>query len=413
MFSFIKNSSFFTLFISALFLLITSCIDDTSETDQEWVGTWSTSQQLTEPRNNPPEPGLNGNTIRQIVHVSVGGDELRFRVSNEFGDEPVEITEIHIAKSLGASAIDTRTNTALTFDGESALTLQPGDAALSDPFSFKLEKLSNVTITIHIESIGEEITGHPGSRTTSYIVEGSDVTAEEFSDPVTTDHWYLIDAIDVKAPNHFAAVAVLGNSITDGRGSGTNKQNRWPDELSRRLQNNENTDHVAILNQGIGGNCVLKACLGPAAIDRFERDVLNQTGVEWLIILEGINDIGGVRTEEQADQLVQDLTAAYERMIEKTHEQNIKVYGATMLPFGGSFYDRPESERARQEVNEWIRNSGEFDAVIDLDKALGDPENPTELLPEADDGDGLHPSERGHRLIAEAIDLSLFENSLE
>lgn len=404
---------FFTIAISGFLLLLTACSNNTSEINQEWVGTWSTSQQLTEPRNNPPEPGLNGNTIRQIVHVSVGGDELRFRVSNEFGDEPVEITEIHIAKSLGASAIDTRTNTALTFDGESALTLQPGDAALSDPFSFKLEKLSNVTITMHIESIGEEITGHPGSRTTSYIVEGSNATAEEFSDPVTTDHWYLIDAIDVKAPNHFAAVAVLGNSITDGRGSGTNKQNRWPDELSRRLQANDNTNHVAVLNQGIGGNCVLKACLGPAAIDRFERDVLNQTGVEWLITLEGINDIGGVRTEEQADQLVQDLTAAYEQMIEKAHEQNIKVYGATMLPFGGSFYDRPESERARQEVNEWIRNSGEFDAVIDLDKALGDPENPTELLPEANDGDGLHPSERGHRLIAEAIDLSLFENSLE
>ncbi|HBQ58921.1 MAG TPA: GDSL family lipase [Balneolaceae bacterium] len=393
-------------------LLLSGC-STSSDINTKWVGSWSTAQQLTEPRNNPPEPGLNGNTIRQIVHVSVGGEELRFRISNKFGAEPVEITEIHVAKSLEGSSIDSATNTALTFSGESAITLQPGEAALSDPFSFDLEKLSNVAITMHIESIGQEITGHPGSRTTSYILEGNHVTAAEFSDPVTTDHWYLIDAIDVKAPEHFTSVVTLGNSITDGRGSGTNKQNRWPDELSRRLQANQETQDVAVLNAGIGGNCVLRDCLGPAAVDRFERDVLNQTGVKWLIILEGINDIGGVRSDEQADELVQDLAAAYEQMIQKAHAQDIKVYGATMLPFGGSFYDRPASERARKGINEWIRNSGKFDAVIDLDKALEDPENPGQLLPVADDGDGLHPSERGHQLIAEAINLSLFEEPAE
>ncbi|MDZ7689597.1 MAG: SGNH/GDSL hydrolase family protein [Balneolaceae bacterium] len=163
--------------------------------------------------------------------------------------------------------------------------------------------------------------------------------------------------------------------MTDGRGSGTNEQNRWPDELARRLQDNSRTQHVGVLNQGIGGNCVLRACLGPAALSRFERDVINQTGARWLIILEGINDIGQAQGAEQAEKVAQGLIEAYQKMIKKAHSQDIKVYGATLMPFGGSFYDGPEREEARQTVNEWIRTSGAFDAVIDLDKALRDPDN--------------------------------------
>ncbi len=397
---------FLTLsFVLILFLLINCTPPKTSD---KWVGTWSTSQQLTEPRNMPPEPGLSGNTIRQVVRVSIGGDDLRLRVSNEFGTEPVSINYVQIASSLGGSTIDVATNASVIFNGSSSLTIQPGEAALSDPFDFTLEALSNVAITMYIESVGDELTGHPGSRTTSYILEGDHVSDAEFENSVNTDHWYLIDAIDVKAPEHFAAVATLGNSITDGRGSGTNKQNRWPDELSKRLRANPETEHIAVLNQGIGGNCVLRACLGPAAIERFERDVLNQPGIKWLIIMEGINDIGGVRTEEQAEEIATALTAAYEDMIAQAHEAGIKVYGATLLPFGGSFYDRPASEQARSAVNEWIRTSGKFDGVIDLEKALEDPDNPGKLLLVADDGDGLHPSEVGHRMMAEAVDLSLF-----
>ncbi|MDR8393349.1 SGNH/GDSL hydrolase family protein [Aliifodinibius sp. S!AR15-10] len=376
--------------------------------ETEWQGTWSTSQQLTEPRNMPPEPGLNGNTLRQVVHVSLGGDRLRVRLSNEFGTEPVSITAAQIAASDGGSAIKPDTDQALEFDGESAITIPPGEAVLSDPFSFNLEPLSNVALTLHISKISSDVTGHPGSRTTSYIQTGNHVSAPEMPDAAQTEHWYIIDAIDVMAPDSAAAVATLGNSITDGRGSGTNQQNRWPDELARRLQNNPHTQHVAVLNQGIGGNCVLRDCLGPAGLSRFQRDVLNQTGVSWLIILEGINDIGQAKGAKAAEQVAQDLINAYQKMINQAHSQNIKVYGATLMPFGGSFYDGPEREQARQKVNEWIRNSGAFDAVIDLDKALRDPDNPSQLLPAADTGDHLHPNETGHRLIAEAVDLSLF-----
>lgn len=395
-------------------LLMIACSGSQSgsstEADQEWVGTWSTSQQLTEPRNMPPEPGLSGNTLRQLVHVSLGGSRLRVRLSNAFGTEPVSINAAHIAVSDSASAIYPDTDQPLKFDGQTAITIPPGEAALSDPFSFNLQPLSNVAITLRINSISSDVTGHPGSRTTSYIQNGNHVSAPELPGAAQTNHWYLIDAIDVMAPDSAAAVVTLGNSITDGRGSGTNEQNRWPDELARRLQNNPGTQHVAVLNQGIGGNCVLRKCLGPAALSRFERDVLNQTGVRWLIILEGINDIGQAQGADQAEQVAQDLIDAYQKMIKQAHSQDIKVYGATLMPFGGSFYDGPEREQARQTVNEWIRTSGAFDAVIDLDKALRDPDHPTRLLPAADTGDHLHPNETGHRMMAEAVDLALFIN---
>jgi len=396
------------LFLIAIITGLSACSSSPEKEPLEWTGTWSTAQQLTEPRNMPPEPGLSGNTIRQIVHVSTGGNELRLRISNAFGTEPVVINQVHLAKSLGESIIDTTSGVFITFDGQQEIKMVPGEAALSDPFAFTLPELSNVAITMHIDSISSDVTGHPGSRTTSFITEGNQVSASGFKDAAQTDHWYIIDAIDVQAPKSHAAISILGNSITDGRGSGTNKQNRWPDELARRLKATDSTDHVSVLNQGIGGNCVLKDCLGPAAINRFERDVLNQTDVKWLIILEGINDIGGVQNAEQGEQVANGLIEAYQQMITKAHEQGILVYGVTLLPFGESFYDSPEREQSRQQVNEWIRNSGAFDAVIDFDKALSDPENPTQLLPEADTGDHLHPNENGYRLMAKAVDLALF-----
>lgn len=396
-------------------LLMTACSEsdsrDTSETDLKWMGTWSTSQQLVEPRNMPPDPGLSGNTLRQVVHVSLGGEQLRVRLSNAFGTQLVKINSAHIATSAGASTIKAGTDRALEFDGQPGITISPGESVLSDPFSFKLEPLSDVAITLHLTEISSDVTGHPGSRTTSYIQTGNHVSVPEMPDAAQTDHWYLIDAIDVMAPDTAAAVATLGNSITDGRGSGTNKQNRWPDELSRRLQKNPRTQHVAVLNQGIGGNCVVRECIGPSALSRFQRDVLDQTSVRWLIILEGINDIGQVKGAEEAEKVTQNLIAAYQKMISQAHNRDIKVYGATLMPFGGSFYDSPEREVARQEVNQWIRNSGAFDAVIDLDKALRDPDNPSRLLPAADTGDHLHPNETGHRMMAEAVNLTLFMNA--
>jgi len=374
------------------------------ETSEKWVGTWSTAPQLVEPRNNPPAPGLSNNTLRQIVHVSIGGDSLRLRLSNEFSTNSVTLNEVHIAVSKGGSTIDTATDKILNFNGNPEVTMAPGTAVTSDPLQFSLEPLSNVVITIYFGQISSDVTGHPGSRTTSYILTGNEVSNEDFSGAVQTNHWYVINTIDVKASDSTYAIAILGNSITDGRGSGTNKQNRWPDELSRRLQENPETQHIAVLNEGIGGNAVLSGGLGPTALNRFNRDVIEQNGVKWLIIFEGVNDIGG----SSGVGVAQDLINAYGQMIDIAHAKGILVYGATLLPFGDSFYYTEDHETSRQAVNDWIRNSGRFDAVIDLDKALRDPSDILKLLPIADDGDHLHPSETGHRMMAEAVDLNLF-----
>jgi lysophospholipase L1-like esterase len=374
---------------------------------EPWVGTWGTAPQLTEPANLPPAPGLTGNTLRQVVHVSLGGERLRLRFSNAFGTTPVTMAAVHLAVSAGAGAIDAGTDRALTFGGADSVTIPPGGAVMSDAFPFALRPLSNVAVTIRFGATSADVTGHPGSRTTSYIQPGDAVTAADLTSAVKTDHWYILTGIDVVA-ERAAAVAVLGNSITDGRGSGTNRNNRWPDELARRLQADPRTARVAVLNQGIGGNCVVAACLGPSALARFDRDVLGQSGVRWLVILEGVNDIGRAHGAAGADSVASGLIDAYRQMIGKAHARGIRVYGATILPFAGSQYDSPDRERARQTVNAWIRTGGAFDAVIDLDAALRDPASPTRLRPEGDTGDHLHPSEAGHRMIAEAVDLSLF-----
>ena len=376
----------------------------------DWVGTWATAPQLTEPANLPPAPGLAGNTLRQIFRVSLGGDRVRARFSNEFGNGPLTVNAAHLARSADAGAVVAGTDRQLSFGGTQSVTIPAGTTALSDPLPFPLEPLSDYAVTVHFGAVPTDVTGHPGSRTTSYLQAGNAVSAPDLGGAVKTDHWYIFERLEVVPPRPSAAVVTLGNSITDGRGSGTNRQNRWPDELARRLQANPATRDVAVLNQGIGGNCVLRQCLGPAALARFDRDVLGQTGVRWLIILEGVNDIGQAKGPEASAAVARDLIAAYQQMITRARARGIRVYGATILPFGGSFYDSPEHEAARQTVNQWIRTSGAFDAVIDLDAALRDPGNPSRLRAEADTGDHLHPNEAGYRMIAEAVDLGLFRS---
>ncbi|HUW91977.1 MAG TPA: SGNH/GDSL hydrolase family protein [Bacteroidales bacterium] len=268
----------------------------------------------------------------------------------------------------------------------------------------------DLSITICFGQTSATVTGHPGSRTTSYLLPGNMTSSVDFDGSTPTDHWYIINGIDVKVPEPAAAVAIIGNSITDGRGSDTNKQNRWPDVLSERLLENPGTQHVSVLNLGIGGNCVLRDCLGPSALDRFDRDILQQNGVRWLIILEGINDLGQTIDSANAAQVAEDLIAAYGRMIDYAHAKGIRVYGATILPFGKSFYATDYRETARNTVNDWIRDSGRFDAVIDFDKALRDPQDTTCLLPSAQ-SDYLHPNVEGYKMMGEVIDLELFAGS--
>lgn len=407
----IKYIIFFTMLI-----LIVGCaankasIKTAEQKDtQNWTGTWATAQMLVEPNNMPPAPGLAQNTLRQIIKVSIGGKRIKLRFSNLFGDQPTVLKSVSIANVTEAPIIDVRTQKILSFKGNSQVILGPNEEVYSDAFSFDLKNGQLLAITIHYGEVSSKVSGHPGSRTTSYILEGDNISNSSFAGAIKTDHWYSIMGVDINSVKEESNVVCLGNSIIDGRGSGTNKQNRWTDILAARLSANKNTAHIGVLNLGIGGNCVVRGGLGPTALNRFDRDVLSQKGTKWLIILEGINDIGGIKKAEDASNTVQEIIDGYKTMIDKAHAKGIKVFGGTILPFEKSFYDAPYKQQARDIVNEWIRTKGNFDAIIDFDKEMASGIGSKTILSDMHDGDFLHPNEKGYQRMGEVIDLNLFK----
>jgi lysophospholipase L1-like esterase len=375
------------------------------QTAELWAGTWGTSPQLMAEGDMPPAPGLSHHTLRQIVRVSVGGQKLRLKLTNEYGLSPVTLNAVQLALAEAGTggAIKTKTNKAVTFGGHASATIPAGASLISDSIEYDLPKLANVAITVAFGDTPDRITGHAGARTTSYFQSGNAVDAPSMTSAITIERWYFIHGIDVLADEEHAAVVALGDSITDGRGVITDTDRRWTDVLAERLQHYSATSKVGVLNAGIGGNAVLNGGLGPTATARFERDVIKQSGVRYLILAIGINDVG-YSTLETADRLIN----RFQAFIQQAHKHNVKVYGATLTPFGGSGYYSVIHEEVRQRVNEWIRNSGEFDAVIDFERAVADPNDPLKLLSANDSGDHLHLSPEGYRTMADAIDLRLF-----
>ncbi|MGC8517027.1 MAG: SGNH/GDSL hydrolase family protein [Steroidobacteraceae bacterium] len=385
-----------------------------------WLGTWAASQQIPEPHNTLPSGALTDATLRQIVHLSVGGRELRVRFSNVFGTTPLHILAAHIAVPVSRTtgAIDPATDTRLTFGARPGIRIPPGAAYYSDPVAFRAKALSDLAVTIYLRKPPLRQTSHPGSRETSFLLHGEHVAAASLPGAMRFNHWFFLSGVDVKVHGPAAAIVTLGDSITDGHATPNNSDTRWPDDLARRLQASPATRHLSVLNVGTGGNRLLRYGLGPDALARFDRDVLGQTGVRYLIVLEGVNDLGvatmhGRISAAQHAALVRNIIGAYRQIILRAHAHGIKVIGGTITPFGGSTYYHPSAatERDRREINAWIRAPGHFDAVVDFAKVVRDPQHPQRLNPAYDSGDHLHPNPAGYRAMAAAIPLSLFSSA--
>lgn len=368
-----------------------------------WVGTWACAPQTVDKSFMPYNNQMTNRSVRQVVKVSIGGNVIRLQLSNELSSEPVEITSVYIAKAGNGPEIYKTSAKYLQFGKKRQVVIPAGKAVFSDALKFKLQPLERVSITINYLKAPKEPTVHMGSRTTSYILRGVTNSYTDFTTAFKEDHWFNISAIDVLDATA-SSIAILGNSITDGKGSTTNAQDRWPDFLSAALNNGAGFNlfkvgKTGILNLGIGNNRILSVGLGAPGKERFDRDILAQRGLRAVIIFEAINDIG---TSTNPDETARKLVEVYQVMIKKARQRGLKVYMGTITPFRGCRgYFTEEREKARKIVNSWIRTTHEIDGFIDFDALMRDPSAPEQLRREWQIGDWLHPNPAGYKQMGE------------
>lgn len=383
-------------FTSVLALLL-ACPSSLMAQEKDWTGTWATAVEYTG-KGDMPARSLSNRSVREIIHVSIGGELLRFQLSNVFGNDDVEIKSVFIADAKDSCDIDVKSARYLTFNGKKNVTIEKGKDVFSDQLKYNLKPLQRLSVTIcYGAKTPEHATSHRGSRTTSYIIDGQAKPKTSFGvGAEKVDHWYNIAALDVIADKSTPVIACLGNSITDGRGTTTNLQNRWTDRLAEALDGT-----TGVLNLGIGGNAVLRGGLSEPALVRFDRDILAQRGVKTLIIYEGVNDIGGANEKSPKDNSIaraSELIEAYKTMTEKAHAAGMKVYIATICPFKGNGYYTHFHEAGRQTVNDWIRTQKVADGVIDFDKEVRSASDPAQLKKELSD-DWLHLNPAGYEVM--------------
>lgn len=365
----------------------------------------------------PPIYGSSDMTLREIVHVSIGGSRERVIFTNEFGTTALRIESVRAAMSKGGNAVDASTK--VTFGGRDYAIIPAAGMMVSDPIEMKLPALSDLAVTFFVpQQKIDTLSQHQAADQTNYVAGGNVADSGAFDGAKEVRSWVFLKGVEVEAPAHTAAIVAFGDSITDGAFAATNRNARWPDELARRLQADKKTADRAVLNEGIGGNGVLRHIVGPSALSRFDRDVLGQSGVKYLVVMEAINDIGAYgpknpnapppATPPPAPPTAEDLIVGYKQLIERAHTHGIKVYMATLTPYGGAGYSSAEGEAVRTAVNQWIRSQKDADGVIDFDKLTLDPSKPTAFLPAYDHGDHLHPNDAGYKAMGDGIDLSLF-----
>jgi lysophospholipase L1-like esterase len=400
------------LLFPLLFLCSLTTAPLSAATADHWVGTWAASPMAAKnPTAKFGAPGTDGTTLREIVHISIGGPAVRAIFTNEFGLDPLTIGAAQIALSSEASAITPASTVSLTFNGKPSITIPPGALVVSDPVAFKAAPASNLAVSIFLpDQPVNQLTFHPFADQTNYLVPGNAVTAASLDSPQTFFTWDFLKGIDVSSDEKGASIVTFGDSITDGAHSTRDANARWPDILARRLLTDKKTAHLGVLNEGIGGNRILHDTTGPSALARFDRDVLAQTGVKYLIIMESINDIGHATDPAKPYDVVtaEDLIAGLTQLAVRAHTHGIRVYGATLTPFVGAKYQSDAGEEMRQAINQWTRTTNQFDGVIDFDKVTTDPTHPGMFLVLDDSGDHLHPGDAGYKAMGESIDLNLF-----
>ena len=410
--------------------LIFCALSQAQNKPEHWVATWATAQQavrVAPPQivvggramptpagpvapTAPPGPGasFNNQTVRMIAHASMGGSRVRIELSDAVGTQAVTVGAAHIALRAKGSEIVPGTDRALTFHGAPGCTLRPGASTVSDPVDLNIPKLADLAVSLYFPGETGPPTSHSLGLHTTYISQTGDFTAQPTIDgAATVASYYYLASVDVLAPAKSGVIVALGDSITDGARSTPDTDHMWPALLAARLQADKATARFAIVNEGISGNQVLKDGAGIAAVARFDRDVLDVPGVEWVMILESINDIGAI-ARGGGPLTAADLIGALDQMVEQAHMHGIKVAGCTLTPYGGAGYYSDAGEAIRSAVNDWIRKGGAFDAVVDFDAAVRDPANPKEFRADMHAGDHLHPSDAGYAVMANSVDLSIF-----
>ncbi len=362
------------------------------------------------PQMNAPAT-LNDQTARMIVHASIGGRRVRVEFSNALSGTPLEIGGAHIAVRDKDSAIVPGTDRALTFGGKHACVLAPGVLLYSDPVDLEVAPFSDLAVSIYLPKDTGPPTNHSLGMHTAYISKGDATGKTEMPEPTLTRAYLWLSAVDVIAPPDAFSVVALGDSITDGQGTTVDANRNWTAVLAKRLAANKATAHAAVLNQGVAGNQVLRDLAGVSALARFDRDVLSRSGVKWLIVFEGINDISLHGQADSSDPLTSDdLVMAYLQLIQRAHAHGVKVVGATITPQQGTRLGTENADAVRNAANQWIRTGGAFDAVVDLDAAVRDPGHPSRLRPDFDSGDHIHINDSGNQAMADAIDIAIFKN---
>ncbi|PSL51597.1 lysophospholipase L1-like esterase [Saccharothrix carnea] len=389
-----------------------------------WVGAWATSP-TTVPASDTTS--FEDQTLRQVVHLSVGGSTIRVRLSNEFGTRPLVIGEARVARRSGTgSAVEPGSDRRLTFGGRPSATLPPGTPLLSDPVALPVAADSDLVISIHLPERTPGDTVHAFPYQDGWVATGNVTGRAEITPTAVLGKWHFLTGVSVTGGKRGSTVVAFGDSITDGAETTRGANRRWPDVLARRLQDERSLRHLGVVNAGIAGNRLLHdpnppvghpaegyaAYFGQAALRRFDRDVLAQPGVGHVVVLLGVNDLGHPGTSAPLSEKVtaQDIIGAHRQLIARAHAQGLRIHGGTITPFRDDTFGffSPENEAARQTVNQWIRTSGEYDGVIDFDRALRDPGRPDRLLPAYDSGDHLHPNDAGMAAMAAAVPLRLF-----